>query len=1115
MKKENGQFVFSPTDLAGFINCKHLTQLNKLAAEGVITKPVRKNRVTEMLQQRGLDFENAFLSTLEAEGKSVVKIQQDDPNAFNNTVKAMRSGVDVVYQARLEQDNWKGWSDFLIKINKPSNLGDWSYEVMDTKLATETKAGTILQIALYSQIVAEIQGLMPETMHVQTPEGHLEYRVDNFIAFVRHTKRKFLSSVQIATNTYPEPVSHCDVCNWWEECNSKRREDDHLSFIAGMGNAQMKEVRTHNVNTLEAMAELPLPIPFQPSKGAVETYTRLREQARLQNESRLQKRPVYKILPLDTGFGFYNLPEPTSWDIYLDLEGDPMVDPGGREYIFGWWYQGQYNILWAEDANQEKQAFETFIDFVTQTFAQHPDLHIYHFGAYEVSAFKRLMSKYATRENEMDDFLRNSVFIDLHRIVKQSIMAGVEKYSLKDLEKYHGYVREMDLRTLSGVKAEYELLLETNRVSEVTTQMREVIRVYNMDDCISTERLHQWLERLRQDQIDNGEDIPRPIFQYTPPKEDLSDFLQLIQYIHDRLTLGLPLEKKDRTPVEQAKFILANSLAYYRREDKSFWWEFFRIIGLTEDELLDEKNALSGLVFTGDREFVNSSVIDSYSFPTQECELKKGDGLMDFSQNHMGSIQEIDLNTRIVKILKGESVTENHPTSIIFFNFFRKGKKEIALIEFANWVVENGMDSPLLEYKAARDLLLRNLPETSEPLEPTTDSLIKAIDWSQKLNFSTLPIQGPPGSGKSYTASHMIVELVKQNKRVGITALTHKVITALLEKTYDLIEEEGLGFKIVQKTKEKGETRWKIRTDAKGWDKAVKKFDIIGGTSFMWADMELKNSVDYLFVDEAGQLSLVDTLTMAHASKNMILLGDPQQLQQPQQGVHPEGTEVSALEHVLGDNQTITEQQGIFLPVTYRMHPTICGLDSELFYDNKLTALPALQNQRIEGNTSFTGSGFFLHAVNHYGNTTKSYEEVNAVEHIVEQLCKGDVQYIDKDNNVTTVTRQHIKVITPFNQQVFALKDRLPDVSIGTVDKFQGQEAPIIIFSMATSTVEDAPRGGIDFLFSPNRVNVAISRARAIFILVANQQVLEPDCKNPHQMKLTNSFCRFMEVATI
>jgi uncharacterized protein len=357
----------------------------------------------------------------------------------------------------------------------------------------------------------------------------------------------------------------------------------------------------------------------------------------------------------------------------------------------------------------------------------------------------------------------------------------------------------------------------------------------------------------------------------------------------------------------------------------------------------------------------------------------------------------------------------------------------------------------------------------------------------------------------------MIVELVKQNKRVGITALSHKVISALLEKTYELMDEEGLDFKIAQRTDDRTENRWKIRSDTKSLAKAIKKFNIIGGTSFMWADFDFTNSIDYLFVDEAGQLSLVDTIAMSHVTKNMILLGDPQQLQQPQQGVHPDGTAVSSLEHVLGDKQTITEDQGVFLPVTYRMHPTICKLDSELFYDNKLTALPTLQNQRIEGNTRFSGSGFFIESVAHAGNVTKSDEEVNAVERIIEELCKGDVQYFDIDNYAVTVRRDHIKVITPYNGQVIALKEKLPDMSIGTVDKFQGQEAPIIILSMATSSVEDAPRG-MDFLYSPNRFNVAISRAKAIFILVANQQVLEPNCKNPHQMKLANSFCRFMEM---
>ncbi|MEI7668806.1 MAG: TM0106 family RecB-like putative nuclease, partial [Pseudomonadota bacterium] len=707
MKKQNGQFIFSPTDLSGFINCKHLTQLNRLAAEGVITRPVRNNRVTEMLQIKGIEFENNFLQRLEAEGKSIVRIEQEDNGAFNKTIAAMKSGVDVVYQARLKQGNWQGWADFLIKVEKPSALGNWSYEVMDTKLASETKSGTILQIALYSQIIEEMQGLMPEIMHVQTPEAHHEYRVADFISFVRHTKKKFLESIEDATDTYPEPVNHCDVCNWWEVCNQKRRADDHLSFIAGMGNAQMKEVRAQGINTLEAMAELPLPIPFRPSKGAVPTYTKLREQARLQNESRMQNRPVYELLPLDDPEkGFFNLPEPTKWDVYLDLEGDPMVDPNGREYIVGWWHQDAYNIIWAEDAAAEKSAFENFVDQIQAIIAAHPHMRIYHFGAYEPSAFKRLMSKYATRENIIDDWLRNFRFIDLHSIVKHALRAGVERYSLKDLEKYHGFIREMDLRTLSGIKAEYEMLLETNRVAEATQDMKDAIALYNLDDCKSTEALHKWLEKLRQELIDSGEDIPRPVFEYQDPSDRVTDFELSIRPLIEALTNDVPPEKNDRTPEQQARFILANMLAYYRREDKSFWWEYFRITGLSDDELLEEKLAIVGLEFTQQRELINRSVIDTYRFPFQEYEIKKGIKVIDCFGKIHGVVIDFDKANNLIKIKKGPSRADLHPPVIIFKTLIPADEKETAIITLAAWVALNGMDSPSDEYRAARDLLL-------------------------------------------------------------------------------------------------------------------------------------------------------------------------------------------------------------------------------------------------------------------------------------------------------------------------------------------------------------------------------------------------------------------------
>ena len=228
------------------------------------------------------------------------------------------------------------------------------------------------------------------------------------------------------------------------------------------------------------------------------------------------------MLPLVKDKGLFNLPLPSEWDIYLDLEGDPFVDPSGREYILGWYHKENYEIIWAETEELEKLGFEQFISFAMGIKDEHPEMHIYHFGAYETSAFKRLMGKYATREDEMDYLLRSKSFIDLYGIVRHSLRAGVERYSLKDLEKYHGYIRQMDLRTLSGYKSDYDFFLETNRLSNVNDDMRRVIQLYNEDDCISTKSLHNWLERERQILVDHGEHIKMPSLLPVASSEKIS-----------------------------------------------------------------------------------------------------------------------------------------------------------------------------------------------------------------------------------------------------------------------------------------------------------------------------------------------------------------------------------------------------------------------------------------------------------------------------------------------------------------------------------------------------------------------------------------------------------------
>ncbi|RPA66884.1 TM0106 family RecB-like putative nuclease [Cyclobacteriaceae bacterium YHN15] len=1110
------QIIYSPTDLANHISCGHLTQLNKLAAFGELEKPHTYSRVLEMLRQKGISFEDQFLEQLKAEGKSIVIISRESKIAHKEVIEAMALGVDVIYQAKLtEEDEWEGWADFLIKAEGSSIFGEWCYEVMDTKLASDTRAGTILQIGLYSEAIAKIQGVSPKYMHVKTPESHQRYLVSDFSAYIRLIKRKLIQAVREGENTYPDPVPHCDICNWWERCNTQRRSDDHLAFVAGLGGSQTKELRVQGINTLENLANVSLPVPFTPSRGAKETYNKLREQARVQFQSRVDNKLIYEFLELVPDTGFFKLPEPSPNDIYLDLEGDPMVEPSGIEYLVGWVHQGQYYHIWAENSKKEMEAFESFMDFVITLKSQDPSCHIYHYAPYEPVAFKRLMGKYATREDEMDYLLRSGTFIDLYGVVRQSIRASVEKYSIKDLEPFYGYHRKIDLRELSSLKADYEYLLEIGMAQEATDIMRNAIQVYNEDDCRSTQILHEWLESLRLSLSEEGINIPRPELVSGEAGEGVTAHQERIRPIMESLLIGIPFDQEDRNQKQQANFILAHMLDWYRREKKSFWWEYFRLIDLPDHELLEERGALAYLDFTGERESVKKSVIDTYHFPSQEFDIRVGMSLKTQDEGTLGTVESIDPQNRLIRIKKGPSKADYHPISVFSIDNIRLSDKEVAIIELAEWVLENGITSEEQQFSAGRQLLLRTSPRVIETPVWSEDNVEYAHEWAKKLNHSVLPIQGPPGTGKSHTAGHVIVGLLKEGKKVGITALSHKVITNLMIKVKEVAEKTGFELQMIQKSSKGNQTEWLPWTTTENKAEILSKMDkvhVIGGTSFLWCLPDFRDSVDYLFVDEAGQLSLIDTLAISGACKNMVLLGDPQQLQQPQKGVHPQGTEVSALGHLLNGNQTILNEQGIFLDKTWRMHPDINALVSEMFYEGKLLSVEGLENQRIEGETTINGSGLRYLEVNHEGNTNSSAEEVSKIVLLVNELLGSKVQSVDKEGKGKILTESDIRIITPYNAQVELLKEALPNIDIGTVDKFQGQQAEIIIYSLATSDPQDAPRG-MDFLYSPNRFNVAISRAKALFIMIASPMIFEPECKSPVQIKLANPFCRFRECA--
>jgi uncharacterized protein len=394
----------------------------------------------------------------------------------------------------------------------------------------------------------------------------------------------------------------------------------------------------------------------------------------------------------------------------------------------------------------------------------------------------------------------------------------------------------------------------------------------------------------------------------------------------------------------------------------------------------------------------------------------------------------------------------------------------------------------------------------------------KALVRSLALEASVLPIQGPPGSGKTFTGGRMIVDLVRQGRRVGITAASHKVISTLLREVCSAAKQSGVRMPVIQKAREGDECEdvsvIKAESNEEVLDAVTKgSAKIAAGSAWLWAREEMANSVDVLFVDEAGQMSLANVLAVSPAATSIVLLGDPQQLDQPQRGIQPPGAEVSALAHLLNGRATIAADKGIFLTETRRLHPDVCTFTSELFYEGRLVSRPENAKQRLNAGNPLGGTGLRFAPVEHTGNQNESPEEVERVAASVDDLLRSGATWTDKNGETHALTLKDILIVAPYNAQVAALIERLPAGSrVGTVDKFQGQEAPVVFYSMATSAPEDAPRG-MEFLYSLNRLNVAVSRAQCAAVVVASPALFQVRCKTPRQIGLANAFCRYLEMA--
>ena len=1131
--------MFSASAVTNFLACHHITALESAEARGEIKKPFFNDPAVDLLRKLGLEHEQRFLGELaQKNGSNIVQIDiaTNWERAAAETLQALQEGAGVVYQATFLNGIWRGRADFLLRVDKRSMLGSWSYEPVETKLARRTKAGAIIQLCFYSELLSRIQGVDPQWMHVVLGGGAVPERfpVHHYIAYFRKIKNEFENAWKLEANPYPEPVEHCDVCSWSPVCNERWRDDDYISLVAGITRNQRKQLGERGISTVVSLAQLKLPIKPKIQKIGNAALVRTHEQAGIQVRGREEHRMCYELLePVEAERGLCILPPPSPGDVFLDLEANPYVLNEGLEYLIGFLTldskanaEPTYESLWSFDRAEEKCAFETFIGRMMERRRQDPAMHIYHYASYEPTAMKRLAGRHGACIDELDELLRAGMFVDLYRAVRQGLRASVESYSIKRLEPLYSFTRTVQLREANVSLSSFEaaLALGGGRQEEIG-DLLQVIEGYNRDDCVSTFMLRNWLEDRRTElETRVGRALPRPAAKSGEAEEEVAEQVSAVRTLMARLVANLPEDKTEWNREQRALWLLAQLLEYHRREKKSAWWEYYRFCDLSDDELQEDNSALGGLSYVGPVGRVKRSIIHRYGFPQQEYAIDRAPEIRDPKTRKRVEVTAIDEVGRTVDIQRGENSTAPHPTALIPYEIIKDDVLRASLFRLGSWVADHTIAGGG-QYKAARDLLLREPPHAlKEPIgtlvgeEGSLNDAAKDLVISLAKSPSVLPIQGPPGSGKTFTGSRMIVELVKNRRRVGIAAVSHKVISSLLGEACKHAAEIGVSLRAVQKPNASdGCQHPSVRLVEDNNDVldalTSGKVRVGAGTAWLWSSEDMANSVDVLFVDEASQMSLANTLALSQATTSIVLLGDPQQLDQPQKGIHPTGADVSALGHLMNRRSTISLDQGIFIAETRRLHPDICTFTSELFYDARLLPRSENKNQRLNTKGELDGTGLRFVPVEHFGNQNESPEEADKVADLVDGLLRKGTTWTNKLGETLPLRLEDILIVAPYNAQVSALAERLPaGARTGTVDKFQGQEAPIVFYSMATSTSEDAPRG-MEFLYSLNRLNVAISRARCVAVVLASPSLFSLQCKTPRQIKLASAFCRYLEMA--
>ncbi|GAA5142485.1 hypothetical protein GCM10023213_28520 [Prosthecobacter algae] len=667
--------------------------------------------------------------------------------------------------------------------------------------------------------------------------------------------------------------------------------------VAGISVGQIKKLKMAGIRTLTDLAGSS---GQTVRKLADDSLEKLVAQARLQKQTLDDRKinpaakPRFEILPSrgknGEPVGLAKLPPPHFADVYFDMEGFPLV-AGGLEYLFGASTkvsQGtelEFHDWWAHDRVEEKLAFEQFVDWVYSRWLQNPELHIYHYAAYEVSAIRRLSTRHDSRQDEVDNLLRNNVFVDLYQIVSHGIRIGEDSYSIKKVESLYREKRSTEVATAVDSIVQYARWIESGegRQWEQSTILAG-IRDYNEDDCRSTAELTQWLRQAIRDYgISNT--MPFPTVEAAAPQPLTPEILAKLETIRRLRSLG-----------GLVALTLADLVDFHRREQKPMWWRMFDRAKATPEELRDDPGCIQGVSASGDAVPDKKSLIQEYRFDaSQECKLAAGEKSKVRFAHYLDAkpnLVELNLTTGVLRLKLGSGSINSK------FNGAFPATGSLLPDEYVSQDVIAAAIASVAAQHLAKSLplaavsLLQGRPVGPALKAADEDTLAAAIRLTASMQGECLVIQGPPGTGKTYTASRVIAALVSAGKKVGIASNSHKAVINLLKACGDALTEHGQqlqGIKVGDNDKDPvfvANPRL-VHIEHSKDARVAYSAGIVAGTAWLFTIPEWVGVLDILFIDEAGQVSLANAVAMSRCAKNLVLLGDQMQLEQPIQGTHP------------------------------------------------------------------------------------------------------------------------------------------------------------------------------------------------------------------------------------